>query len=223
MQTLTNLRRNTDMLKDNNSLVFGVGVNDAPYVVQKKRTLCCFNGKFNQQRVWTCPYYQKWSNMLKRCYYSKYQIIQPTYVGCSVDTEWWYFSNFIKWVDSQPNRDWENCSLDKDLLVYGNKKYGPTTCVFISKKINNFIMDKSTGKGSNLLGVHWCKASGKFKAQCKDPFGINSRYLGLFETEMEAHLVWKSKKHEYACHLAELQEDPRVADVLRNKYRPSTQ
>jgi len=37
---------------------------------------------------------------------------------------------------------------------------------------------------------------------------------------LDAHLAWKQQKHEYACLLADLQEDSRVADALRQRYAP---
>jgi hypothetical protein len=200
--------------------LFEVGINDVDYVVVKRRPSVYVNGIRKQERLWTCPYYQKWSDMLRRCYCKKSQNKRPTYIGCTVTPEWFYLSNFIRWVDSQPNRDWENCQLDKDLLIEGNKCYSPDSCAFVSKGLNLFIINSEAHRGGYLIGVSYHKATGRLIAQCRDPFKVKTKYIGSFNTEMEAHKAWQARKHEYALQLADLQNDPRVAEVLRTKYAP---
>ena len=99
-------------------LVFGVGINDADYVVQKFETIGYVDGKQERKLVWACPYYRAWKNMLARCYYHKVQGNRPTYSGCIVSEEWLRFSNFRRWM---ANQDFEGKQLDKDLLFEGNK------------------------------------------------------------------------------------------------------
>ena len=103
-----------------------VGINDATYIV--KTTI---NGK----RV-TCPYYSKWSEMIRRCYSTEYQGRKPTYSDCCVHAGWWLFSSFKRWMEKQ---DWQGKHLDKDLIKAGNKMYSPLTCVFVSNKVNTAI------------------------------------------------------------------------------------
>ena len=59
-------------------LVCGVGINDTDYVTQKFATIIV-NGKRKQKRVWFCPFYRVWKNMLDRCYSTKFQDKNPTY------------------------------------------------------------------------------------------------------------------------------------------------
>jgi hypothetical protein len=59
-----------------------------------------------------------------------------------------------------------------------------------------------------------------FKGSCGNPFTGEGTYLGYFTDELACHKAWQAKKHEYACQLAELQEDPRVAQALRERYAP---
>lgn len=125
------------MVSSKDKLAFGWGVADAEYTITQKEDLPILNGKRRQKVLWICPYYSRWRNMLRRCFDSKYHKNQPTYKGCTVHEGWKYLSNFIKWVDSQPNRDWENCHLDKDFLVEGNKHYSPDTCVYVPKSLNS--------------------------------------------------------------------------------------
>ena len=68
-------------------LVYGVGINDADYAVQKCEIVGYVNGKRKRRLVWICPYYLAWCSMLKRCQSAKYQEKKPTYKGCSVSEE----------------------------------------------------------------------------------------------------------------------------------------
>jgi hypothetical protein len=202
-------------------LVCGVGINDVNYVVTKSKTESYIDGKQKQVRLWTCPYYDKWVKMIERCYDKNFITKKPTYTECSVHNDWLHLSNFIRWVNEQPNNDWRNCHLDKDLLIEGNKHYSPSTCVFIDGEINKFILDGRSSRGDYLIGVSWHSIGNKFLARCKDPFKINNPYIGLFKTELEAHLAWQTRKHQYSCMLANLQIDSRVSEVLRTKYAPN--
>lgn len=127
-------------------LIYGVGTNDADYV-----TAPMVEGK---QKV--CPYYRKWLGMLQRGYCPKFKAKMPTYQDCYVDNSWLLFSNFKKWMQSQ---DWEGKDLDKDLLMPGNKAYGPETCVFLDRGINNLLKP-------NAKGVSFDRFCGKFAANC---------------------------------------------------------
>lgn len=196
-------------------LVYGVGANDADYVVQKFETIGCADGKQKQKMVWKCPYYQAWVSMLRRCYSAKYQENKPTYNGCSASTEWHTFSSFRRWMEGQ---DWEGKHLDKDLLFEGNKVYSPETCVFVTPSVNNFTTERGSARGEWLIGVYWHKASEKFMARCNNPFTNKQESLGYFDCEQEAHEAWMKRKLELAHELAAIQEDLRVAKALIDRY-----
>lgn len=196
-------------------LVYGVGLNDADYVTQIFETILCVGGKKKKKLTWRCPYYQAWKDMLGRCCCIKFQERNPTYKDCSVIDKWHTFSEFKSWMERQ---DWEGKQLDKDLLFPGNKIYSPVTCAFVDQTTNKFMNDNGRAKGRWPLGVSWHKASGKFQANCNNPFTHKFEYLGLFNCPDKAHLTWKSRKHELACLLADQQTDPRVAEALRARY-----
>ena len=196
-------------------LVFGVGINDADYVVEKKETIGYVNGKRKQRLVWVCPYYRTWKNMLKRCYSDRYQEKCPTYKGCSVSEEWLTFSNFKGWMEKQ---DFEGVQLDKDLLLEGNKVYSDKTCVFVSGAVNRFTIDSGASRGEWMIGVNWHKRDGKFRASCRNPFTKKKEHLGLFVNELEAHQAWLNRKLELAHLLAAEQTDKRVAKALIGRY-----
>lgn len=191
-------------------LVYGVGVNDADYHVQIFQTV---SGK--RKLIWFCPFYRAWKDMLGRCYSPKLLARFPTYLGCSVVPEWLTFSVFRLWMIDQ---SWHGNQLDKDILKQGNKVYGPSTCVFVSSQLNNFMIDSGSSRGEWPIGVHWHKRVGKFAAQCKNPFSGETGYLGYFKNPYDAHEAWRKRKHELACMHAEMQTDPRIAEALRTRY-----
>ena len=195
-------------------LVYGVGINDAEYVTQKNETIEV-NGRRKRRMVWMCPYYRAWKNMLQRCYSIKYQERNPTYKGCSVSEEWWRFSNFRRWMECQ---DFEGMQLDKDLLFNGNKVYSAETCVFVSRVVNMFTIDRCNDRGEWLIGVYRDKNNGKFMSMCCNPFTKKQEYLGLFVNEVDAHQAWLKRKLELAHLLAAEQTDRRVAKALIARY-----
>ena len=198
-------------------LVFGVGINDADYIVQKNETTGYVNGVRKQKLVWICPYYTTWWNMLQRCYSHKFQERNPTYVGCSVSEEWLRFSNFKRWMECQ---DFEGMQLDKDLLFAGNKVYSAETCVFVTSVVNSFTNDCGASRGEWLIGADWNKQAGKFQSRCRNPFLNKQEYLGLFDNELEAHKAWLNRKLELAHLLAAEQKDERVIEALLTRFKP---
>ena len=199
----------------NGKSVFGVGINNADYIVQKKETIGCVDGKQKQKSVWICPFYRTWKSMLKRCYSTKYQEGFPTYKGCSVSEEWLTFTSFKNWMETQ---DWQDKQLDKDLLFEGNKVYSSDTCVFVSGIVNNFTLDSGAARGEWLIGVNWDKREGKFRSSCRNPFTKKREHLGYFTSEQEAHQAWLKRKLYLAKELAAIQTDPRVAEALIDRY-----
>ena len=187
------------------SLVFGVGLNDGEYT-----SYTLVSGK-----RFRCPFYSRWNSMLKRCYSKKYHCDRSTYIDCSVCDEWLTFSNFKKWMGLH---DWKGKHLDKDILVKGNKVYSPEFCLFVDHAVNNFTTDHGSARGDCMIGVHIHKQSGKFVAQCCNPFNKKGECLGYFDAELDAHLAWKNRKHELSCQLANLQTDERLANALRYRY-----
>lgn len=201
-------------MRKKEKLVFGVGVNDADYQLHECITITDEMGKKKPKLVWICPFYQKWKSMLRRCYSEEFWKKNPTYEGCSVCEEWLTFSSFKRWMETQ---DWEGKQIDKDVLVSGNKIYGPEACVFVNHNVNVFLTESNTTRGQWAIGVNWDKRLSKFRAQCSDGGG-KSKYLGLFQTELEAHLAWLKCKQEVALKLASEQTDHRVAKALIDRY-----
>lgn len=199
-------------MKIRKGYVYNIGINNADYDVTRSEVV---DGK--PKIVWRCPYYKVWYSMIERCYSAVYLKKRPTYRGCSVCDDWIYFMTFKAWMMSQ---DWEGKQLDKDILVEGNKVYSPENCRFIEGRVNNFIIDCAAARGEWPLGVHFHKECGKFLAQCQNSFTKKRQYLGLFTCPEAAHEAWRKRKHEIACALADLQDDPDIAQALRGRFKP---
>lgn len=183
-------------------LVLGVGINDAGYPVRW----------FVDGKQFICPFYSKWSNMLKRCYSKSSQKADPSYLGCEVCEEWKRFSNFKDWLELQGHVDYH---LDKDLIGSG-KLYNPTNCVLVPPLLNQFLVQSGKARGKHPLGAHYQK--GAYVAACSNPDTGKSDHLGRFQTAEEAHEAWRKRKHELALMYADLQTDERVKQALSVKY-----
>lgn len=189
-------------IKQRKTLV-GVGVNDSPYVVVYTDSM---------GRVHKCPYYRTWVGMLTRACCPKFHTKFPTYKECTVEPSWKLFSNFRAWMQMQ---DWEGKELDKDLLCWGNKHYGPNTCLFVSRQINTLLILRTNHRGNYPLGVSKRTYQGRytyFEATCS----INGKptHLGLFKTPEEAAEVYKQAKLKYIAELAKTEPNPRIKAAL---------
>lgn len=191
-------------------LIHGWGINDSDYVTQRYFT----DESGIRRSEWKCPIYSDWMGMLRRCYCKSYKAEVPTYSGCTITEEWKYFSNFKQWVESQPNKDWQNCDLDKDILVNGNKVYSPDTCVYVSKQIN--ILFRELKVRDLPDGVY--KKGNRFAASTQDYFTSKLKHLGSFGDVASAEKCVREYRHNMYCKIADTQSDQRIAEVLRNKY-----
>lgn len=142
----------------------------------------------------TLDYYVKWYDMLKRCYDSKYQKKYPTYIGCTVSSEWHKLSAFKDWYYSQSNYGKSDMALDKDILIKGNKVYGPLCCRLIPRRVNILLTDSRAARGACPVGVSFDRTKGKYKAQCCD--GIKQKNLGYFIDSDSAFAAYKKYKEQ---------------------------
>lgn len=197
-------------------LLYGVGINDADYVVKINQTTgYTKEGKRIRKLLWICPFYLKWQAMMQRAYSESYHVKFPSYVACEVATSWHYFTGFKAWMEKQ---DWQDKVLDKDILFTGNKLYSPETCVFVDDKVNLFISESLAMRGDYPIGVSFHKTAGKYQSTCEDFLTGKSKYLGLHETPEKAHEVWLNFKLKQVYILAAEQTDERVTKALIERY-----
>ncbi len=196
-------------------LVYGVGVNDLPYRTQVKEWVTKDGGKRIREIVFICEYYTAWTNMLQRCYSEKFLESNPSYIGTSVCSEWVYATAFKKWMEQQ---DWRDKCLDKDIIAPGSKLYSPETSAFVLPATNTFVTACDASRGSYPTGVSLFKRTGKYRAQCRNPFSEERGHLGYFSTPEEAHEAWRKRKHELAQLVAATESDTRVVEALKKRY-----
>ncbi len=180
-------------------LIYGIGVNDADYSISK-----LVDGK--QVR---CPYYVRWCSILVRCYSSEFQETHPSYIGCSVVSEWLTFSVFRKWMIEQ---DWQGKQLDKDILVQGNKVYSPVACIFVSCSVNLLLINNKAARGMHPQGVSFYNRTKKYRAVVS----VDGRWkhLGYFSTSELASDAYKKAKYEIIRDVALEQVEPLRSALL---------
>lgn len=161
--------------------VYVVGVNDAPYFTKPM-----INGY-----IVTDPAYVSWSSMLDRAYGYKLQARCQTYLGVTACEEWHSFVAFRKWWLENYREGWQ---LDKDLLVVGNREYGPDACIYVPAWLNTFTIDGGAARGDFPIGVSIHNRSGRYQSHCSNKITGKRKNLGLFATPEEAHQSWLNYK-----------------------------
>lgn len=134
------------------------------------------------------------------------------YVDCSVQPEWESLQNFSDWYFSSEFKD-SKWQLDKDILVPGNRKYGPETCVIVPPEVNRFFILRNNKSGLPM-GVSEQHSGGY---QSAIHYNKNSVALGTYETPEEAHdqfCIAKNKVGKILCEKWDGLLDPRVLDIL---------
>ena len=137
-----------------------------------------------------------WMGLMSRCYDAQKLNARATYRECTVSEEWHNLQNFKKWVILQIESGYfqEGWELDKDLLVRGNKVYGPNTCVFLPERLNQLQQVKKDSQYNWLPGVNFDKSRGKFKSEVN--FDGKRYYFPRRETELESFLEYKELKEK---------------------------
>ena len=162
--------------------------------------------------------YSLWCDMLKRCYCENYHFKKPTYIGCEVSDNFKSYEYFYEWCHKQigfNNKDWQ---LDKDLLIKGNKVYSENTCIFIHRELNQTLTKANLIRGEHPVGVCFDKSRNKFIA-CVCLNSSKRKYLGAFDTELDAFKAYKIAKENHIKEQAnkwKSQIDERAYEALMN-------
>lgn len=157
--------------------------------------------------------YIKWSSMLTRCYSEKLKQ-RENYIDCEVCEEWLNFQNFAEWYNHNKYYipDVDILDLDKDIKFKGNKIYSPNTCILIPKRLNSIILNRHNHRGNECIGVFYVEKIGKYVAGC-NMLNSKSRYLGVYDTELEAFNIYKETKEKEIKRVLELYKEYLPIDV----------
>ena len=160
--------------------------------------------------------YRTWANMLKRCYNKASLDQRVTYLDKEVCEMWLDYCKFYDWFQGVKfyRQGWQ---LDKDLLIKGNRVYGPDTCLFLPPAINGVLLKCDKSRGELPLGVHYDKDRMKYKATCCNENG--KQWQKRFNSVEEAFASYKQEKERVMRALAlryRDEIDPRAYDALMN-------
>lgn len=152
----------------------------------------------------TTKYFQDWNNMFKRVYKedSERSIKDFSYIGDSINKEWFNFQNFAEWWHNNYYEvEGERMCIDKDILVKGNKEYAPDKCIFVPERINTLFVKQNNKRNNLPIGVCYHKRDGVYQASCSTLNG--SKYLGCYLTSEQAFLAYKEFKEDYIKQVAD--------------------
>ena len=131
--------------------------------------------------------YRAWNHILSRCYNPEVQKKQPYYYDCSVDPRWHCFAVFEEWFIQQEQRHFKEdygvgrrWSIDKDILVRGNKIYSPETCCLLPAEINKTLITQG-------YVSRWREKDGKFTFRVFEKIvGYEDHYLEKADNVVDA-------------------------------------
>ena len=138
--------------------------------------------------------YNKWADMINRCYNPYTLNKKPCYIDVVVCEEWHNFQNFAKWYEENYYNYYEKLYLDKDILIKGNKIYSPETCIFVPHEINEIFSGINEIKGYRVI-------KGKYIAYIK--VDKKQKHLGSFNSKEEAFNVYKIAKENQIKQLSD--------------------
>ena len=185
--------KNGDLVNPYAPTICGFGIVGNKYPTHKE------NGKTYRRE------YLIWTNMIKRCYDEAHRYKNPAYINCECDLRWQKYEDFYEWLHSQPNYDIldqiNDLALDKDILIKGNRIYGPDECCLVTQNLNNIMLKSDAIRGDFPIGVHYHKVNNKYVAQCGGK--RKHSYLGSFPTVEEAFDTYKQFKEKEIKKLAQ--------------------
>jgi hypothetical protein len=180
------------------SLIYGVGENDVMIP------------EFTKTRTW-----RTWAGIIRRtdCRDLKWLKSHKSYEGCTLDLRWYKLSAFKEWIEQW--EDYQNKEVDKDILIPGNKIYGPDTCLMVTPIVNKWFMPNPNSSSDLPRGVSKANKDCKkpYFSQIKTIFGKKEN-LGYFWTIEEASASYEKARKEQIQILIETETDPRVIKAM---------
>ena len=151
--------------------------------------------------------------MLRRCYDESFHKTMPTYKTCSVSEDFKFYPIFKEWCRKQVSFNLKGFTLDKDLLVKGNREYSAETCCFLPEEINLVLVKCDGIRGDYPIGVSFDVRQNAFSSSVS--VGSRKKHLGYFETSYDAFVAYKDAKERLLKELAEKYKE--VIDVRAYK------
>ena len=142
--------------------------------------------------------YNKWRNMLRRCFDNKLKEKYPTYKDVTCCERWLCFANFLEDFEVlKQEYSWGEditLNLDKDILHKGNKIYNLENCILVPDWINLLFIKRDANRGDCPIGVTYHKIAKKYQTHCN----VNGKLknLGYYNTVEEAFNVYKQAKEQ---------------------------
>lgn len=157
--------------------------------------------------------YYIWAGIISRCYDESQRDRYPSYFDCTVDERWHNFQNFGEWFYNNNfyNSGW---ALDKDVMFYGNREYGPDTCAFLPQELNRVLVNC---RDKIDLGITWVDEKKTWCAKISKESKVYN--LGQFRNKADALMTYKLAKEAHVKSLAEKWRghiDDRVYNSLMN-------
>ena len=178
-------------------------------------------GKFS--RTYDKKIYNTWYSMIDRCY-NPYVLNykNPTYQNCIVDKRFHCLQDFGKWYEENyytiPGKI---MCLDKDILIKGNRRYGPDTCIFVPLEINSLVVKSYRGKNKLPLGVCYHKEHNKYMSSCSTLINGVKRVvtIGYYNNPNDAFEAYKEFKEKYIKMVADEYKDRIPEKLYEALYR----
>lgn len=172
--------------------------------------------------------YDIWYGMINRCYSEDYHENHISYEDCTVHPDWACFQTFAQWFEREKGSNLPGYQLDKDILLYGNKQYGPSACAFVPNYVNNFSSLRYIKNKEDLpAGVYISsrkisKSAPKYAASITSAKTNRKLHLGNYSTPMCAHAAWQKEKANQlyviiGMYVNEPHFDTRVVDSLMDR------
>ena len=146
---------------------------------------------------------QVWGNMMLRVYNPPNERTAREYKETSVHAHWHNFQNFAVWYHQQIDHfgpvgfRW---NLDKDIMIAGNRIYGPESCCVVPEAVNRLFNDTRFIRGKLPIGVQQNEFG--YKATCSSKLSDNSGYVGFFKNIQEASSAYWCAKIKAIQHTA---------------------
>lgn len=139
--------------------------------------------------------YDLWGSMLSRVYSGRYK----AYIGCDVSENFKNFQYFAEWCQHQIGFNIDGYSLDKDILIKGNKIYSEDTCVFVPDELNGSMLLQKKSRGKYPIGVQY---RANYTNRPYQAIHTKTNYSSSHATIEGAFQAYKQEKEKYMKSLA---------------------